>query len=443
MYRQVLVNREDTPFQRILWRDSPEKELQEFELLTVTFGTACAPYLAVRSLQELAYKECQNKPEIAKIILNDFYMDDVMTGSETLEDAYKIYKELTEVLAKGGFPLQKWKSNSKEILAKIWKAKGNKDEELRIKVDDTTKILGLTWDQRGDFFRYSVDLAPQEEPVTKRKIISDISRLFDPLGWLAPCIIAAKILIQKLWLAGIGWDEPVPTNLIIEWNTYRKNLTALQNIKIPRWIHTCNKYKRELYGFADASKVAYAAVVYLRVVDEVGNVYVSLVTSKTKVAPIKQVSIPRLELCGAVLLAKLMIEVAEVMNVERNQLHAFTDSEVVLAWLDNHPSRWKTFVANRVSEILQILDTHHWSHAQDYLHQFLQRHKWEYQNPEPSLGDVVLVKEDDLPPARWLLGKIEQKHPGPDNITRVVTIRTKNSLIKRPTSKVAILPVTK
>ncbi|XP_045446386.1 uncharacterized protein LOC123654528 [Melitaea cinxia] len=343
MYRQVLVNREDTPFQRILWRDSPEKELQEFELRTVTFGTACAPYLAVRSLQELAYKECQNKPEIAKIILNDFYMDDVMTGSETLEDAYKIYKELTGVLAKGGFPLQKWKSNAKEILAKIWKAKGNKDEELRIRVDDTTKILGLTWDQRGDFFRYSVDLAPQEEPVTKRKIISDISRLFDPLGWLAPCIIAAKILIQKLWLAGIGWDE--------------------QNIKIPRWIHTCNKYKRELYGFADASKVAYAAVVYLRVVDEVGNVNVSLVTSKTKVAPIKQVSIPRLELCGAVLLAKLMIEVAEVMNIERNQLHAFTDSEVVLAWLNNHPSRWKTFVANRVSEILQILDTHHWSHV--------------------------------------------------------------------------------
>ncbi|XP_047527823.1 uncharacterized protein LOC125064684 [Vanessa atalanta] len=363
MYRQVLVNREDTPFQRILWRDSPEKELQEFELLTVTFGTACAPYLAVRSMQELAYKECQNKPVIAKIILNDFYMDDVMTGADNLEDAYKIYKELTEVLAKGGFPLQKWKSNSKEILAKIWKAKGNTDEELRIKVDDTTKILGLTWDPRGDFFRYSVDLAPQEEPVTKRRIISDISRLFDPLGWLAPCIIAAKILIQKLWLAGIGWDEQVPTNLINEWITYRKNLTALQNIKIPRWIHTSNKYQRELYGFSDASKVAYAAVVYLRVVDDVGNVYVSLVTAKTKVAPIKQVSIPRLELCGAVLLAKLMVEVAEVMKVERSQLHAFTDSEVVLAWLNNHPSRWKTFVANQVSEILQILDTHHWSHV--------------------------------------------------------------------------------
>ncbi|XP_046973825.1 uncharacterized protein LOC124540368 [Vanessa cardui] len=145
--------------------------------------------------------------------------------------------------------------------------------------------------------------------------------------------------------------------------SYRKNLTALQNIKIPRWIHTCNKYKRELYGFSDASKVAYAAVVYLRVVDEVGNVIVSLVTAKTKVAPIKRVSSPRLELCGAVLLAKLMVEVAEVMEVERSQLHAFTDSEVVLAWLNHHPSRWKTFVANRVSEILQILDTHHWSHV--------------------------------------------------------------------------------
>ena len=167
---------------------------------------------------------------------------------------------------------------------------------LSIKVDDITKILGLTWNPSGDFFQYSVVLTPLVEPATKRKIISDISRLFDPLGWLAPSIIVAKILIQKLWLAGIGWDQEVPNNLLSEWLTYRRNLAALVEIKIPRWLHTCNKNKRELYGFSDASKVAYAAVVYLRVVDNQGNIHVSLLTSKTKVAPIKQVSIPRLEI---------------------------------------------------------------------------------------------------------------------------------------------------
>ncbi|KAJ8718552.1 hypothetical protein PYW08_002789 [Mythimna loreyi] len=136
------------------------------------------------------------------------------------------------------------------------------------------------------------------------------------------------------------------------------------NIRIPRWMrHEDKNVVTELHGFSDASKLAYAAVVYFRVVDQEGNVHISLVTAKTKVAPIKQVSIPRLELCGAVLLTKLMAEVGEVLGVQKLDWHAWTDSEVVLAWLSSHPSRWKTFVANRVSDILNILDTHHWSHV--------------------------------------------------------------------------------
>lgn len=122
-------------------------------------------------------------------------------------------------------------------------------------------------------------------------------------------------------------------------------------------MHTAADVKKELHGFSDASKTAYAAVIYLRVEDHQGNIHISLVTSKTKVAPIRQVSIPRLELCGAVLLAKLMAEVGEVMGVQKLDWHAWTDSEVVLAWLNSHPSRWKTFVANRVSDILNVLDT--------------------------------------------------------------------------------------
>ncbi|XP_047019136.1 uncharacterized protein LOC124629667 [Helicoverpa zea] len=360
MYRQVLVNRQDTPLQRILWRDSPEKETKAYELITVTFGTASAPYLAVKALQQLAVDECGDNLDMAKIIVNDFYMDDLMSGAETKEDAFKIYTEITKILGKGGFKLQKWKSNCQELLNKI---RDGNDEALQIKIDELTKILGLTWNARDDCFQYSLELKPLAGPVTKRKIIADIARLFDPLGWLAPSIIVAKTMIQKLWLAGLQWDEEVPKNLLKEWVTYRENLASLVDLKIPRWLNTGKKVKQELYGFSDASKLAYAAVVYLRVVDEMGVIYVSLIASKTKVAPVKQVSIPRLELCGAVLLTKLILEVADVMNIQKENLYAFTDSEVVLAWLNSHPSRWKTFVANRVSEILSNLDTHHWAHV--------------------------------------------------------------------------------
>ncbi|CAB3251377.1 unnamed protein product [Arctia plantaginis] len=364
MYRQVLVDSRDSSFQRILWRENPEDDIEEYELVTVTFGTASAPYLAVRTLQQVANDECQNSPEISRIVLNDFYMDDLMTGAENIETCFNIYSELTRVLLKGGFQLQKWISNSKELLDKIRKVNKRQDEDLKIRADNITKILGLTWNPREDVFQYKVDLAPLSKPATKRKIISDISRLFDPLGWLAPCIIVAKILIQKLWLSGIKWDQEVPSNLLREWMTYRQNLPSLENMKIPRWMNTSNNlFTRELHGFADASKLAYAAVVYLRVMDEVGNVHISLIASKTKVAPLKQVSIPRLELCGAVLLSKLMVEVAEVLGIHKDNLHAYTDSEVVLAWLYQHPSRWKTFVANRVSEILTTLDTQHWHHV--------------------------------------------------------------------------------
>ncbi|XP_026741350.1 uncharacterized protein LOC113503524 [Trichoplusia ni] len=363
MYRQVLGHKNDTILQGILWRDDPEKEINKYQLKTVTFFTESTPFLAIRGLQQLSYDECCAEPGMSKIILEDFYMDDVMTGAENIEDCFKIYTKLKEILIKGGFPLQKWKSNSQKLLNKIMDRKGT-TEELKIKIDSITKILGLTWNSNEDVFQYTVEFRALAAPVTKRKVISEISRLFDPLGWLAPSIVQAKIFIQKLWLAGMEWDQAIPSNLLQEWLTYHSSLTSLMNIRIPRWMHHEDKNTiTELHGFSDASKMAYAAVVYLRVVDKEGNVHISLVTAKTKVAPIKQVSIPRLELCGAVLLAKLMAEVGEVLGVQKLDWHAWTDSEVVLAWLSSHPSRWKTFVANRVSDILSILDTHHWSHV--------------------------------------------------------------------------------
>ncbi|CAK1581575.1 unnamed protein product [Parnassius mnemosyne] len=364
MYRQVKISDLDVDFQRIIWRDNVETEMKHYRMLRVTFGTASAPYLAVKALQQLALDEGDSYPMAAKRVLTDYYMDDLLTGCQTKEEGLRIFHEMNELLSKGGFELMKWTSNCEELVESMKgeKGKGDVQEGLKIKSDETLKIVGLTWDRSEDSFRYAVNLPKLEQPVTKRKIISDISRFYDPLGWVGPSIIKSKVIIQRLWLAGIEWDEAVPKSILDEWLAYREELKLLETINIPRWVHTNADDSVELHGFCDASNSAYAAVIYIRVIDSSGAINVSLLTAKTKVAPVKQVSIPRLELCGAVLLSRLILETARVLGIEKRNIRAWTDSTVVLAWINNHPSRWKVFVANRVSEIQSNLDSHNWSH---------------------------------------------------------------------------------
>ncbi|XP_073944720.1 uncharacterized protein [Choristoneura fumiferana] len=182
MYRQVKVDNRDADFQRIVWRERAEDDIDHFRLMRVTFGTASAPYLAVRALRQVAYDEGDEFPLAAGRVLNHFYMDDLLTGCESVEEGKKIYKELDNLLAKGGFQLQKWTTNDKKLMQEINKEKENNLENLPLKIDTTTKILGLTWNRSNDEFEYTVQLPPVSSPITKRKVISDIARLFDPLG---------------------------------------------------------------------------------------------------------------------------------------------------------------------------------------------------------------------------------------------------------------------
>lgn len=360
MYRQVRVAEDNVRYQRIVWRKEPDEEIQDYELLTVTFGTASAPYLAVKTLHQVALDYKQEFPTASEIVPTSYYMDDLMTGCSTIEEGRTLYIEMKTLLEKAGFELQKWNSNSSELMKKIETYEGKDEKEI---LNDSTKILGLTWCRSVDQFKYTVLLPSASETLSKRIIISDIARLFDPLGWIAPSLILAKILIQKLWLAGVGWDDSVPDKIKEEWVTYRQDLENLCKVRVPRWLGTSNGSVIELHGFSDASKAAYAAVVYTRCIDPSGNIQVALLTAKTKVAPIKTVSIPRLELCAAVLLTRLLTDVARAMNIPKDKVRAWTDSTVVLAWLNSHPSRWKTFVSNRVSEILTTLEANQWAHV--------------------------------------------------------------------------------
>ncbi|XP_061717581.1 uncharacterized protein LOC133525310 [Cydia pomonella] len=366
MYRMVRVAEEDTDFQRIVWRFKSDgsEPIQHYKLLRLTFGTACAPYLAVKSLQKLAELEESKYPLAARITRRDFYMDDLLTGAETETEALKIIDEMNELMRSGGFELQKWNTNSKPVLEKIVGNKELSDQTVHLKLNNTMKVLGVSWNRETDNFEYTLNLSKVQEPITKRKVLSDVARLYDPLGWIAPVVVVAKIFIQKLWKSGLEWDCPLTEELVSEWLSFREALTDLKQLAIPRWLNATPSSKIELHVFSDASKSAFAAAVYIRVIDEVNGVHVHLITAKTKVAPTeREISIPRLELCAAALAAKLISEVGQVMDVPKENLHGWTDSTIVLAWLKGGSSRWSTFVSNRVSTILNILEFEQWSHV--------------------------------------------------------------------------------
>ncbi|XP_022832263.1 uncharacterized protein LOC111360545 [Spodoptera litura] len=240
MYRQIRVCNDHTDFQRILWRENPDVKIQVLRHLRVTFGTSSAPYLAVRSLQQLAQDEGAEFPLAKNRVLSDFYMDDLMTGCQTIEEGVETYKQISEMLKRGGFQLQKWASNNKVLLKliedgqQISQTQGN----MELKTDAISKILGLSWDKDNDEFAYTIQLNELDLPVTKRKVISDIARLFDPLGWLAPIIITAKVFIQRIWMTGIEWDAELPAHLLKEWLDFRKNLSNLIKFRLPRWINS-------------------------------------------------------------------------------------------------------------------------------------------------------------------------------------------------------------
>lgn len=360
MYRQIWVDDADAKFQRILWRNSNTDQLKEYVLKTVTFGTASAPFQAIRCLFKVADDIESTEPMIAKVIKENFYVDDLLGSAETNVEAIMIREKTQSIMESYGLNLRKWKSNSNKFLETISPTIQSTSTEHTF--DSPCKALGLFWHPRNDWFSFKLTLDNTKKPFTKRRIVSETARIFDPLGWLAPCIVKAKILVQQLWLLPIGWDDGVPDEIEQEWFNLRSQLTDCDKINIPRWIRYSSKCQNtSLHGFADASEEAYAAVVYL-CTELNGTIHVSLVTAKTKVAPLKKITIPHLELSAAQLLAKLMTKVRKALKIDNMSIYAWTDSMVVLGWLAAPPHKWQTFVANRVSQIQEVVPPDSWRH---------------------------------------------------------------------------------
>ncbi|GFX06940.1 DUF1758 domain-containing protein [Trichonephila clavipes] len=312
-------------------------------------------------IKQIALDDKDN-PNLSRVLQEDIYMDDLLSGADTPNNAISICKDIAHVLSTRGFHLRKWNSNSTEFLAQFSEHSSH-DARVEFSKDsnESSKVLGLFWNSSNDTFGFqpSLELTP---PLTKRRILSESSKIFDPLGLLSPCTVFMKIFYQKLWLTKTDWDSPIPQQLTEDWLRFQKAFNAINYLTVPRWVILTADNIVELHGFADASSLAYAAAIYCRQKHN-GKIKVQLLVSKTKVAPVKQVSIPRLELCGAHLLSKLFKSVLRTLKYYTFDVFAWTDSKIVLSWLSGHPRKWKTFVANRTSEIIEVLPTKHWRHV--------------------------------------------------------------------------------
>ncbi|GFU31000.1 uncharacterized protein TNCV_3953321 [Trichonephila clavipes] len=250
--------------------------------------------------------------------------------SDTSNNAISICKDIAHVLSTRGFHLRKWNSNSSEFLAQFSEHSSH-DTRVEFSKDsnESSKVLGLFWNSSNDPFGFqpSLELTP---PLTKRRILSESSKIFDPLGLLSPCTVFMKIFYQKLWLTKTDWDSPIPQQLTEDWLKFQKAFNEINYFTVPRWVILTADNAVELHGFADACSLAYAAVIYCRQKHN-GKIKVQLLVSKTKVVPVKEVCIPRLELCGAHLLSKLFKSVLRTLKHYTFDVFAWTDSKIVLS----------------------------------------------------------------------------------------------------------------
>lgn len=340
MYRQILIHPDDRPFQRILFQNDSNGPFKDFQLNTVTFGINCAPFLAIRTLLQLASDSKNLYPRASAILRNETYVDDILSGGHTIEDALAAQSDLISALKSAGFPLKKVTANDTELLSHLPPDDLYDSNFLRFHESSATKTLGINWNALTDSFSYSFAPISQDSNVTKRKILSAVAKLFDPAGWLTPVVIRAKMLMQQLWLEKIDWDQNVSPDTLTKWNNLLSDLSHVGEIVIPRWLQYSPTDSVQIHGFSDASKDAFCAAVYIRCQTSEAISFSNLLVAKSKVAPLQTVCLPRLELNGAVLLANLVSHVTKSLNLNESEIILWTDSSIVLGWLSKPPWTW-------------------------------------------------------------------------------------------------------
>ncbi|XP_055543223.1 uncharacterized protein LOC129728792 [Wyeomyia smithii] len=371
MYHQIRIRSDDKQAQRFLFRSSPNDKPEVYVMDVATFGSTCSPCSAQFIKNINAAEFAEEFPEAAAAVINNHYVDDYYDSADSVDHAYKIAREVKYIHSRGGFHLRNWVSNSSEFLEAM--GEPSKNSAVHFNRDKSTmveRVLGIIWDPSEDVFRFSTTVREAYKPVlhgierpTKRIVLSCVMSMFDPQGLLSPFTVFGRMLIQDLWRTGCDWDDPVDDRSHEKWTRWTKVLPQIAAIKVPRSYFGVSKLsevkKIQLHIITDASKGALGCVAYFRAIVE-GNVRCVLVASRVKVAPLKPVSIPRLELQAAVIGARLASAVRKNHFFDIETQFFWSDSTTVLSWIRSDHRRYKEYVGHRVGEILSISRLPEW-----------------------------------------------------------------------------------
>ena len=364
MFLQIELNEDDRDSHRYLWRNlDMSAPPRVFRFNRVTFGVAASPFLAIATVQHHAHIQSGIFPVAAREILNNMYVDDCLSGSFDTASALQLKADLSSLMKSGGFELTKWASNCKSVMNRI--PESDRNPVLISDEPACMKVLGVCWEPDTDTI--SIDVKPILDSVdtgTKRSTVSLVAKFYDPFGLVSPFTLKAKLLLKELWLHGKCWDDVLDPCCVQKWRDWKSQLDLLKSLKVSRYFstpHDSDSYV-ELHCFTDASEEAYGSVVYCRIIRDNG-VETNLVMSKCRIAPSKRVTVPRLELLGTLVGAKLVSYVAEVLNLPIKNIVCWSDSLVALCWIRKSPRTLHTFVANRVEQIQDILSPDHFRYC--------------------------------------------------------------------------------
>ena len=333
---------------RFVWIKDPteartdEDNLQEYRFCRVPFCIISSPFLLGATIE--SHLETYGS-DLASRLKDDIYVDNLITGTDSIESAVQLYHGAKSIFREASMNLREWISNDSLLNEFI----ANEDKASC----DSAKVLGHTWNIQSDSLSLKKQSPAKETTTpTKRSVLSKIASVFDPLGLFFPVLIQGKVFIQSLWSKNIEWDDKISNEDITVWSLVSSNMSKLSDISVKRCIALDDNenVQRSLVCFCDASSCAYAANVYLLHANGANECKTDLIFSKTKLAPLKKMTIPRLELMGVVIGVRCLKYVKEQLKVSIEGLHVYTDSQCVLKWI-NTEKDLSVFVKNRVKEL--------------------------------------------------------------------------------------------
>ena len=282
MFHQVRVKPSDRDALRFLWcfHHPPE----EYRMNVHLFGSASSPSCANFALKKTAKDNALHfNDQVIETAQRNFYIDDCLKSVREEDEAINLANDLRELLALGGFKLTKWLSNSRKMIKSF--PESERAAQVKDLDFDKTPIegaLGVQWNVSSDALGFAIVI--KDRPATRRGILSIVSSVYDPLGFVAPFILSAKLILQDLRRLKLDWDDKIPEEFLERWQAWLSDLPQLETVAVQRCFKpasTKETKSTQLHHFSDASQQGYGAVSYIRIEDVLGNVKCSFLMGKS------------------------------------------------------------------------------------------------------------------------------------------------------------------